>query len=625
MNNSWIASFLSAKWFLLVAWYQQSVAGKLIKKFYSAVSSAWTNSAFVRAFCAPDRSEEAAKKSLIYRIFYLPFAFLSLFANKWAVGLFARIKRTMLYQAVYCLVNNLIAGSTRFVGIFLLCGVGVYMIAARAFTSPLYVGVLIFAALLCLADFSLLRALGYSIVKTLFKLFLSVEPEFNYYDETQLTAKNRLLVAAVSGVLLGFLAAYGSPLIAAGIIGVLVVLFNVPLGIGITVFAIPFLPTMACAGLALLCFFAMFLKKCAAGDKEWKLDIVGFALILFMVIVLICSLTSVAQENSLSICLLQFALMSFYFTIINTIKTKEQVYSLLSIFVISGLFVAAYGIIQYVFGLDMDKQVWVDEEMFTDIKMRAFSTLENPNVLGEYLLLVIPVSIALMWSHKKFWTKFTYAGIAGVLLLCLILTMSRGCWVGLILAAAIFITFVDGRYWALGILALFILPSVLPASILNRFLSIGNLEDTSSSYRLMIYLGTIQMLKDYWLVGIGPGAQAFNMVYPRYSYPAIDAPHAHNLFLQQTVETGLLGLAALLFVFFAFFRKMANTAKTLVKKSMDRVMSIAIGAGVAAFLLQGVFDYVFYNYRVFMMFWMVLALGMCLRYTAMPKKEAAND
>ena len=212
-------------------------------------------------------------------------------------------------------------------------------------------------------------------------------------------------------------------------------------------------------------FLQCFLKKCAAGDKEWKLDIVGFALILLMVIMLICSFTSVARENSLSICLLQFALMSFYFTIINTIKTKQQLYSLLSVFVISGLFVAAYGIIQYVFGLDMDKQVWVDEEMFTDIKMRAFSTLENPNVLGEYLLLVIPISIALMWSNKKFWTKFTYFGITAVLLLCMILTMSRGCWVGLLLAAAIFITFVDGRYWSLGLLALFLLPSILPASV----------------------------------------------------------------------------------------------------------------------------------------------------------------
>lgn len=625
MNSSRIGSFLYAKWFVFVAWYEQSVMGKLIKRLYGAISSSWTNSAFVRAFCAPDNCDSKAKKSLIYRIFYLPFAFLSLFANDWAVNICNWVKKTVLYKAVYCLVNNLIAVNTRFLGVFLLFGGGVYVIAAREFTNVLYIGALVAAAVLCLFDFSVLRALGYSIVKPLFRIFLSVEPKFDYYDEAQLTAKNRLLIAAVSGIAVGFLAAYVSPLVAVGLVGALVVLFNVPLGIGITVFAIPFLPTMLCAGLALLCFFAMFLKKCAAGDKEWKLDIVGFALILLMVIMLICSFTSVARENSLSICLLQFALMSFYFTIINTIKTKQQLYSLLSVFVISGLFVAAYGIIQYVFGLDMDKQVWVDEEMFTDIKMRAFSTLENPNVLGEYLLLVIPISIALMWSNKKFWTKFTYFGITAVLLLCMILTMSRGCWVGLLLAAAIFITFVDGRYWSLGLLALFLLPSILPASVLNRFLSIGNLGDTSSSYRLLIYLGTIQMLQDFWLVGIGPGSQAFNMIYPRYSYPQIDAPHAHNVFLQQTVETGIIGLAALLFVLIAFFRQMARSANVLAKKSMDRVMSIAIGAGVAAFFLQGVFDYVFYNYRVYMMFWMVLAFGMCLRYTAAQKKEAADD
>ena len=133
------------------------------------------------------------------------------------------------------------------------------------------------------------------------------------------------------------------------------------------------------------------------------------------------------------------------------------------------------------------------------------------------------------------------------------------------------------------------------------------------------------MLQDFWLVGIGPGSQAFNMIYPRYSYPQIDAPHAHNVFLQQTVETGIIGLAALLFVLIAFFRQMARSANILAKKSMDRVMSISIGAGVAAFFLQGVFDYVFYNYRVYMMFWMVLAFGMCLRYTAAQKKEAADD
>ncbi len=63
-------------------------------------------------------------------------------------------------------MNNLIAVNTRFLGVFLLFGGGVYVIAAREFTNVLYIGALVAAAVLCLFDFSVLRALGYSIVKT---------------------------------------------------------------------------------------------------------------------------------------------------------------------------------------------------------------------------------------------------------------------------------------------------------------------------------------------------------------------------------------------------------------------------------------------------------------------------
>lgn len=622
MGNNIFLDYLNSRLNMIAVWYKNSVSSKILKKIYNAISNAWTSSFIVSAFCGGDTD---VKKGLFYKLFYLPFAFLALFANDWCKNIFTRFKSTVLYKSIYCFVNNMIAVNTRFVGVFLLCAAGVYMCALRDFANPLFLAALALGAIMCIFDFSVLRALGYSIVKVLFKLFLSVEPEFNYYDEEQLHAKYRLITAAVFGIIVGAAAAYVSPLAAAGIIGVLVVLLNVELGIGITVFAIPFIPTMACAGLALLCFFALFLRKCARGDKEWKLDGIGFAMMVLMVIILICSLTSVARSNSLSICVLYFALMSFYFTIVNTIKTKQQLYSLLTVFVISALFVSSYGIIQYVFGLDMDKQVWVDEEMFTDIKMRAFSTLENPNVLGEYLLLTIPVGIAFMWSSKKFWTKAAYAAMSAVMMLCLILTMSRGCWIGILAAAAIFITFVNGRWWSLGILALFIMPSVLPSSVLNRFLSIGNLGDTSSSYRLLIWLGTISMLKDFWLVGIGPGSQAYNLIYPRYSYLGIDAPHSHNVYLQQLVETGIAGLIALISVMFVFFRRMAQTAHSLEKKSADRVMCIAFASGAAGFLIQGAFDYVFYNYRVFMMFWMFIAFGSCMHALSYHKKEVRND
>ena len=160
----------------------------------------------------------------------------------------------------------------------------------------------------------------------------------------------------------------------------------------------------------------------------------------------------------------------------------------------------------------------MDEEMFEDIKMRIYSTLENPNVLGEYILLVLPLAVGLMWTKKGVLAKLFYLGAAAVMFVALILTFSRGCWIGLMLSAAIFITLVAGKLWGLGLIALPIIPIVLPESIINRFMSIGDMKDTSTSYRVYIWFGTILMLKDFWLSGIGMGTEAFQSVYPFYSY-----------------------------------------------------------------------------------------------------------
>ena len=132
---------------------------------------------------------------------------------------------------------------------------------------------------------------------------------------------------------------------------------------------------------------------------------------------------------------------SFYFVIINTVDTKEQLFSILKVFVISGAIVCVYGILQYVFGWDT-QNAWIDEEMFEEATMRAYSTLENPNVLGEYLLLLLPVSAVFMLKLKwKSLSKWVYGGIFLLSALCIILTQSRGCWLGFLLAAAVFVTF----------------------------------------------------------------------------------------------------------------------------------------------------------------------------------------
>lgn len=57
------------------------------------------------------------------------------------------------------------------------------------------------------------------------------------------------------------------------------------------------------------------------------------------------------------------------------------------------VFVSGLGIFQKIFGVTADG-VWVDPAQFPDIKVRVFSTLVNPNILGGYLVLVIAYTAA---------------------------------------------------------------------------------------------------------------------------------------------------------------------------------------------------------------------------------------
>lgn len=269
----------------------------------------------------------------------------------------------------------------------------------------------------------------------------------------------------------------------------------------------------------------------------------------------------------------------------------------------------------------------MDEEMFESIAMRIYSTLENPNVLGEYLLLVIPVCIGLLWTKKGFLVKAVNLGFTAILTGALILTFSRGCWVGILAAAAIYITFVNGKLWGLLLLLLPVAPMFIPQTMLNRFLSIGDMTDSSTSYRVYIWYGTLNMLKDVWVSGVGMGPEAFNAVYPFYSYSGITAPHSHNLFLQIIVETGIVGLVAFVALCLVYFKKMivgysfGDGMSAPGKKAPLSITITAISVAVFGFLLQGLFDNSFYNYRVFGIFWMVIAFGMSAFYIAREERH----
>lgn len=411
-------------------------------------------------------------------------------------------------------------------------------------------------------------------------------------------------------------------LLSGGIVFAALVFVYPVFGVFTVVVGSAFLPTMALVGMILLTIVSFVARLIKQPKKPLKIDLLGIAIGVFFVVIVISSLFSYERTESLKVAAVVLVFMAFYVVLYNLIENKRQLKALISLFLLTGLGIALIGIYQNFAGTSAGN-VWIDQDMFSDIQGRVYSTFDNPNVFGEYLLLLIPLSFAWFVHMKKPLAKSITLMNTLFLCLCMIFTYSRGCWLGLIFAVVLFTAFYNKHYFVLFGIVGVVAVMFLPDSIINRFTSIGNLEDSSSLYRLFIYLGSIGLLKHFWFSGIGPGTPAFNRIYPYYSYSTILAPHSHNLYLQTFIEYGLAGIVSFLAICCVFFQRAFHTVKEY-GENKEKIIVVAMIAGMTGYLIQSVFDYTFYNYRMILIFYTYLCFSSLYRKFLLIEKEQTN-
>ena len=134
----------------------------------------------------------------------------------------------------------------------------------------------------------------------------------------------------------------------------------------------------------------------------------------------------------------QPSLLFGYFLIVNLMRTAMWVKRCTLSMAFAGTLTALCGVVQYLTKSFSFGGAWLDMTYFSDISGRADALFDNPNVLASYLVLVFPFSLGLFARAQTKKERFIYGFSIFTILLCSILTWSRGAWLGILIGFLIF-------------------------------------------------------------------------------------------------------------------------------------------------------------------------------------------
>lgn len=452
--------------------------------------------------------------------------------------------------------------------------------------------------------------------RSLFKHTFGISNES--FDNKKNTSRTRGNWMLLLGLFAGISTLFVHPfyiVIGLALIVFIVLIATAPeIGVLLTVTIIPFLtftqtPTIWLSILTLITALFYFIKL-IRGKRVFKLEILDFAILSFGILIMLSSIYSAGGVDSFISASISFILLLGYFLFVNLMRTEKWIKRAIIGFVSSASVVALIGVFEFIFGAKNNN--WLDQSFHSIIKTRVVSLFENPNMLAVFLVMAFPFLLALCVKAKEANAKFLTKALVVIFILCIIFTWSRAAWIAVIVGILLFAALCTTkafRIFGMVLLGLPLLPIILPSSILERFLSISNLADSSIAYRIYTWQGTLNAIKDYLFFGIGYGDSAFQTVYPSYSFSGIEAaPHSHSLILQILLCMGVIGFLVFCVAIFFSFQKSFEFIKN-EKNFNSSIYVIASVASVASALIIGIFDYIWYNPRIFYLFWIVIAIG----------------
>ena len=182
----------------------------------------------------------------------------------------------------------------------------------------------------------------------------------------------------------------------------------------------------------------------------------------------------------------------------------------------------------------------------------AFTPELGRNALGTALLIGTILSLGLVLERRGGPRYLAAVGVF-ILLAGLVLTYTRGAWLGALVGAVLLLGLAGVRKLVAGIAAAALLVAVglalvgsERAALISRAASIPDLS--ANQDRLLLIRTSLAIFAAYPVSGTG--LNTFSLVYPAFRLPndrnPLPLPFAHNIFVNMAAEGGILGFATFL-------------------------------------------------------------------------------
>jgi O-antigen ligase len=285
-------------------------------------------------------------------------------------------------------------------------------------------------------------------------------------------------------------------------------------------------------------------------------------------------------------------------------KFRSNVW-LLKAMIYSSILPATVGVLEYFF--------------FRDSSGRVQSTFDHPNVFAFYLSVIVGLIFFLLSSSTMQFKPFIRKMMipySGLLMGLIVLTQTRAAWAGVLLILAAFAFFRDRRY----LLLLLLLPMLLlvPA-VSDRLDDLGRGTEykggfksegdavNSFAWRKLMWQSALEDAADTPLFGKGLASFGLNALrfFPLADLKggySVKGVGAHSAYVQAGYETGLVGLACYLSIYF----RLISRARRYVR--LDPGGTLMLISIILCYMSESFSDNIFDYGSLNLYFWGLLGI-----------------